>query len=249
MPQRNEEHPPGARRPRELLVTYAKQEIVEPLKSLGRFLGFGVAGSVLLGLGAVLLTLAVLRALQTETGTTFTGNWSWAPYLIVLVADLVAAVLLALRIPESARRSGDGRTPRRAHHARRHRGQVPRAPGRGRHRGGLGQELRSWSRAPSPASRCSASSSSSASGGARRRARSSRSNGCDQAPPPAGVPARRGRHEPGVARRVGSRVRPADAAQGHRPHREGGVQRGAATGRGDRHRPRARHRERSAPST
>ena len=37
------------------------------------------------GLGVVLLLLALLRLLQTETGTTFAGNLSWIPYLIVTV--------------------------------------------------------------------------------------------------------------------------------------------------------------------
>ena len=66
-----------------LVIDYAKQETLGPLKSLGRFLVFGLVGSVALTAGAVLLLLAVLRALQTETGSTFTGHLSWLPYLIV----------------------------------------------------------------------------------------------------------------------------------------------------------------------
>jgi hypothetical protein len=58
---------------------------------LARYVAFGVAGSSLLGAGAVLFALAGLRALQTETGGTFDGNWSWAPYLIVLVGCAVIA--------------------------------------------------------------------------------------------------------------------------------------------------------------
>jgi hypothetical protein len=69
----------------DLVRAYAKQETVEPLKGLGRFIAFGLAGSVVIGVGLVLLALGALRALQTETGSTFHGNWSWAPYLIVLV--------------------------------------------------------------------------------------------------------------------------------------------------------------------
>ncbi len=70
----------------DLLVAYAKQETVEPLKGLGRWVGAGAGGSVLIATGVSLLLLSGLRALQTETGTTFTGNWSWVPYLIMLVA-------------------------------------------------------------------------------------------------------------------------------------------------------------------
>ncbi|HEX7521142.1 MAG TPA: hypothetical protein VF441_03685, partial [Acidimicrobiia bacterium] len=59
----------------ELVVAYFKQETVVPLQKLGRYLGLGVAGSLLLGLGVVFLGMSGLRALQTETGDTFTGDW------------------------------------------------------------------------------------------------------------------------------------------------------------------------------
>jgi hypothetical protein len=71
---------------RDMVITYVKQETVVPLRQLGRYIAFGIAGSLLLGLGAVLLGVGGLRALQTETGETFTGDWSWAPYVIVFLA-------------------------------------------------------------------------------------------------------------------------------------------------------------------
>lgn len=76
---------------RDLIVEYFKQETIVPLKQLGRYVAFGLLGALLLGFGAVFLGLAGLRALQTETDTTFTGNWSWAPYLIMVVALLLGA--------------------------------------------------------------------------------------------------------------------------------------------------------------
>ena len=79
----------------DLVRAYAKQETVEPLKGLGRFVAFGVAGSFALGIGLVLLALGGLRALQTETGTTFHGNWSWVPYVIVLVVTGLVIALVA----------------------------------------------------------------------------------------------------------------------------------------------------------
>jgi hypothetical protein len=79
----------------ELTKSYARQETVDPLKGVGRYLAYGVSGALALGIGVILLMLAGLRALQTETGSTFTGNWSWLPYLIVLV---VASALIALAI-------------------------------------------------------------------------------------------------------------------------------------------------------
>src|ERR1700682_4281841 len=66
----------------EMVVGYAKQETVEPVQGLGRFLGFGGAGAVLTSFGLVLLALAGLRVVQVET--TLHGHLSWLPYLIVV---------------------------------------------------------------------------------------------------------------------------------------------------------------------
>ena len=85
---------------KDMTVSYAKQETVDPLRSIGRFVGFGVGGSFLLGVGLCLLGLAVLRALQTETGDTFEGDWSWAPYLITTAVLLVFTGLAVRAIKE-----------------------------------------------------------------------------------------------------------------------------------------------------
>jgi hypothetical protein len=37
----------------------------------------------------ILLSVSALRALQTETGDTFAGDWSWVPYLIVTAVLLL----------------------------------------------------------------------------------------------------------------------------------------------------------------
>jgi hypothetical protein len=77
----------------QLIVDYVKQETLQPLKGLGRFVLFGIVGSVALAIGLVVLAIAFLRVLQGETGSTFAGNWSWAPYLICTVALAVVAVV------------------------------------------------------------------------------------------------------------------------------------------------------------
>jgi hypothetical protein len=77
----------------QLVIDYVKQETLTPLKGLGRYMLFGVAGSVALAIGLVILSVAFLRLLQGETGSTFTGNWSWAPYLICTVVVLAVAGL------------------------------------------------------------------------------------------------------------------------------------------------------------
>ncbi len=79
---------------KELVIAYAKQETVDPLKGLARYVAFGIAGAVLIGTGVTFLALGGLRALQGDhRGPHFTGNWSWAPYGIVVVGALALAAL------------------------------------------------------------------------------------------------------------------------------------------------------------
>lgn len=87
-----------------MVIAYVKQETLLPIKGLGRFIAVGLAGSFTLAVGLLLLSLALLRALQTET-TTFSGNWSWAPYAITLVASAFVAVLAARAITSQKRRA------------------------------------------------------------------------------------------------------------------------------------------------
>ena len=82
----------------EMTKDYARQETIAPLKDVGRYVGYGLGAALLGSLGVIMLMLAGLRALQTETGSTFTGNWSWAPYAIVLVGALVLVALAVSRI-------------------------------------------------------------------------------------------------------------------------------------------------------
>jgi hypothetical protein len=89
---------------KDLTVRYAKQETLDPLKSLGRFIAFGVAGSLLIGIGVVFLALSMLRALQDETGEHLTNHLSWVPYLATLAGCLVIAALSAYAITAEKRR-------------------------------------------------------------------------------------------------------------------------------------------------
>ena len=95
----------------QLSLTYVKQETKVPLNGLGRFLGYGLAGAVFLGTGAVLLTLGVLRGLQTalsyervalsgersvsERGP-LSGSWTWLPYVITAFVALLLIGLIVL---------------------------------------------------------------------------------------------------------------------------------------------------------
>src|SRR3954468_3323480 len=90
----------------QLVLAYFKQETVEPVRNLGRFTLFGLAGSMVLGIGLVLLMLAGLRALQTETGPHFQGNNSWIPYVIVLIASVILIGAAVVGISKSRPRAG-----------------------------------------------------------------------------------------------------------------------------------------------
>ena len=78
---------------KELVIAYFKQETLEPLKELRRFVVFGLLGATMLGLGVFFVGIAGLRALQSETGSRFTGSWSWAPYAITVTGLLAGAAL------------------------------------------------------------------------------------------------------------------------------------------------------------
>ena len=64
-----------------MVITYVRQETLDPIKALRRFLAFGFAAAVLISIGWLVLSLAVTRLLQAETMPHLTGNLSWIPYM------------------------------------------------------------------------------------------------------------------------------------------------------------------------
>ena len=77
----------------DLVIAYAKQETLEPLKGLGKKAAFGLGGAVLLGIGSVFCSVAALRALQTETDFFEEHNLTWLPYFIVMLVLAVLALV------------------------------------------------------------------------------------------------------------------------------------------------------------
>ena len=65
----------GPQEIQKMLVDYAKQETVDPLKTLGRYLAFGVTGSIFVSLGLFFCGLGILRYMQTLK---VFGGSSWA---------------------------------------------------------------------------------------------------------------------------------------------------------------------------
>ncbi len=91
-----------------LVVGYARQEIVDPIKGVGRFLAFGMLGAVLLSTGLVLLLLGALRVLQTETGDAFDDGLSWLPYVFTLIG-CVLAIGVAMKARSRGQKDRGGR--------------------------------------------------------------------------------------------------------------------------------------------
>lgn len=83
---------------KDLVIAYAKQETVDPLRSLVRYVVWGLVGALLITLGSGLLILAAVRAAQTEAGTHLHGSLTWVPYVGGLILALVIAGLAVVRI-------------------------------------------------------------------------------------------------------------------------------------------------------
>lgn len=90
----------------ELTKSYARQETVDPIKGLGKFIGYGVGAAVMGAMAVGLLVLGLLRLLQTETGAHLTGSLTWVPYLVTLV---VAAIVAAIAARAISAKKGNGR--------------------------------------------------------------------------------------------------------------------------------------------
>lgn len=97
----------------DLAVAYVKQETVEPLRGIGRFLGFGIAAMVFFGAASVLLLLAVLRALQNETGEHFTGSLTWVPYMLTFVVAVIIAAFAGWAIGATKRKAAKQKKAKR----------------------------------------------------------------------------------------------------------------------------------------
>jgi hypothetical protein len=86
-----------------MVMAYAKQETVDPLRSLLRFVVWGLAGAVLLAIGGVLICLACVRALETELRPHLNGDLTWVPYCGAIVIALAAVGLAVSRIAKVPR--------------------------------------------------------------------------------------------------------------------------------------------------
>ena len=82
----------------DLVVAYARQETVEPLRGAGRWVAVGLVSMALMSVGMVLFALGLLRAVQDIGGTTFDGTWSFVPYVFGVVFTSVIVVVAISQI-------------------------------------------------------------------------------------------------------------------------------------------------------
>ena len=89
---------------RDLFIKYIKEETIQPLKEMGRFILYGAIGSIFVGFGVTILLHGALRFLQ-EQFRVLDGSLSWLPYIIVaLIAAGVAALTLWRVVSGAAKR-------------------------------------------------------------------------------------------------------------------------------------------------
>lgn len=77
----------------DLVIAYAKQETLEPLKSLGKRAALGLGGALLLGIGGVFCSMAALRAMQSETDFFERHNLSYLPYFLTVVILVLLSLI------------------------------------------------------------------------------------------------------------------------------------------------------------
>tara|TARA_B100001778_G_scaffold160120_2_gene131563 strand:+ start:1901 stop:2215 length:315 start_codon:yes stop_codon:yes gene_type:complete len=77
---------------RSLLISYAKQEIRDPLTALTKWLSLGLLGMLFLAVGAVFGAIGLLRLLQSEFSL-FDNSLSFLPYVLVFISLLIVIVV------------------------------------------------------------------------------------------------------------------------------------------------------------
>jgi hypothetical protein len=96
---------------KDLVIGYAKQETLDPLKGLGRWVAWGLGGALSIGVGVTFCAIGLLRFLQTSRWEWVDGrgNSAWAPYAVVVV---VLGIVAGLSWSAGSRRKRTRSTPR-----------------------------------------------------------------------------------------------------------------------------------------
>jgi len=99
---------------KDLVVAYAKQETVDPLKTLKRYLAFGLSGALSIGVGLSFGLLALLRGLEefdifNDPASPEGGTWSFVPYLVTTLVGVILAVVFLHRLYRFTQKQGSAR--------------------------------------------------------------------------------------------------------------------------------------------
>jgi hypothetical protein len=85
-----------------LVIAYVTQQTIVPIRSIGRYLIYGLAGALMMSVGGGLLGLTVVRLIQAETGRHLTGSWTWASYAGGVLVTGIGAGLAFSRISKGS---------------------------------------------------------------------------------------------------------------------------------------------------
>jgi len=81
----------------EMVRDYVKQETLDPLRGVGRWLAWGIVGAIALLFGAVVGLIGLLRLLQAEVFDQPNG-FTWVPYMIIAGVAVVMIFISLTRI-------------------------------------------------------------------------------------------------------------------------------------------------------
>jgi uncharacterized membrane protein YidH (DUF202 family) len=77
----------------DLVIAYAKQETLQPLKGIGKNAALGLGGALLLGIGGIFCSLGALRAMQSETDWFERHNLTYLPYGATILILVVLSII------------------------------------------------------------------------------------------------------------------------------------------------------------
>lgn len=89
----------------DLVKAYVKQETVDPLRTMGKRFGLGLAAAVLFGMSAIFFSLGLLRVIERYLDFLTRGILSSVPY--VLGAILLALTLYLVWARQTANSDGE----------------------------------------------------------------------------------------------------------------------------------------------
>mgnify|MGYP001195293539 FL=1 len=76
---------------RSLIISYAKQEVRDPLAALFKWTALGLIGTVFVVIGILMVAIGILRLLQDKVSA-FENELSFVPYCITAIVLIAAAV-------------------------------------------------------------------------------------------------------------------------------------------------------------